>query len=831
MAIKVLVFESDAAFAGELRSELGKLGCVVSVVDDGNVGLQQAGADRPDLILLSIELPRMNGFSVCNKLKKDPALKDVPLIIMSSESSDETFEQHRKLRTRAEDYVHKPIAFSDLQRHIEQFVRLGGSMAPDGQIVIEDEISLANVEMEDEGTQIAKRPPNFGPPPVPKKVDADIDAFTDAAFGMLEGNNEAPSLEPVNGAHAHAVSERPAPVPSVRPPTGEFQSVRPPTGEFRSVAPPPLPGPQRSPSLPSIPSLRPSNAPRSSVDAAEIERLKGDLERAKGDVDRARSDVDRARTDTASAKADVEKARKRAADVERELELARDDLKRAREAAGQAEEEGERAARAEAEVQRMQRDIDELKGRLSSAAKGGGVSSREFLDLREALNKKDKEILNLRDQVTKKERELLESADRSLGLERSKAELEDKSSDQERELLEAKSRIESLGADKEQAKKASEDFRARHARAQTELDARGKELAEVRSKAQETEARFEAELASLKADTQQALDQERAAREHAVAEADAQRQSEAEAAAAALDEAKVNAAREKSEALTQRERELRQETDGKLAALHRAHTDELNRVKTDHGQKLQGSEKAAAEKLAAREAELIGLHTSEKETLERERDERIAAMENDHRTTQEVASREHAEKVSAIESDRDERLSRLKQDTDEKIVTLENDRDSRVAALEARLARELAEARAVADAHKAASDEQIGTLERDLAQVREELSSLREAKEAGDQASSARIAELERSLADTERARDDAQKLLTDARERITQMEIDLAATRGELSDIRQQLDTETARAARAFAKWESDRSSLDRAKDALAVALQQIEEAEARSL
>jgi DNA-binding response OmpR family regulator len=73
-----------------------------------------AASDKPDLILLSIELPRMNGFSVCNKLKKDPALKDVPLIIMSSESSDDTFEQHRKLRTRAEDYVHKPIAFGEL---------------------------------------------------------------------------------------------------------------------------------------------------------------------------------------------------------------------------------------------------------------------------------------------------------------------------------------------------------------------------------------------------------------------------------------------------------------------------------------------------------------------------------------------------------------------------------------------------------------------------------------------------------------------------------------------------------------------------------------------
>src|ERR1700733_6411604 len=151
MAKKVLVFESDAAFAGELRSELGKYGCTTTVVDDGNVGLQQAASEKPDLILLSIELPRMNGFSVCNKLKKDPALKDVPLIIMSSESSDETFEQHRKLRTRAEDYVHKPIAFGELLQHIEAFVHLGAASASamppsDAGIVIEDEISIHSTD-------------------------------------------------------------------------------------------------------------------------------------------------------------------------------------------------------------------------------------------------------------------------------------------------------------------------------------------------------------------------------------------------------------------------------------------------------------------------------------------------------------------------------------------------------------------------------------------------------------------------------------------------------------------------------------------------------------
>src|ERR1700692_2400540 len=145
MSKKVLVFESDPAFAGELRNELAKLGCSTTVVDDGNVGLQQAASDKPDLILLSIELPRMNGFSVCNKLKKDANLKDVPLIIMSTESSDETFEQHKKLRTRAEDYVHKPIAFGELLQHVRAFVPSIGEGGGDGdgaEILIDEDLAL-----------------------------------------------------------------------------------------------------------------------------------------------------------------------------------------------------------------------------------------------------------------------------------------------------------------------------------------------------------------------------------------------------------------------------------------------------------------------------------------------------------------------------------------------------------------------------------------------------------------------------------------------------------------------------------------------------------------
>ncbi|MBX3193300.1 MAG: response regulator, partial [Labilithrix sp.] len=419
MGQKVLVFESDAAFAGELRNELTKLGCNVQVVDDGNTGLQQASSARPDLILLSIELPRMNGFSVCNKLKKDPALKDVPLIIMSSESSDETFEQHRKLRTRAEDYVHKPITFGDLLARIEPFVVLGGGSAPPAE--------------EDHPT---------GHPPADAAEESDdilIEEMPSQAPSRRASSPPEANGEHVNGngtasldAALRAASEAPPPRISERP-------------VHSSHPPPPEP-----------------------VDTSAFERA---IEEAQAKI--------------------------------RELEL---------------------------EISQAKKDNEDLKSRLTSSAgaKAGGVSSREFLDLREALNKKDKEILSFREQLSKKDKEIVDIRDKSLAFERLKADLDDKVLEQERELAERAEKIESLSADKEQAKKAGEDFKRRAERAQQESEARTAELTEHKEKSAAELAAKDAEIQTLREEHAQNLEIEKNTREKALAEAEAKRASDLE---------------------------------------------------------------------------------------------------------------------------------------------------------------------------------------------------------------------------------------------------------------------------------------------------------------
>ena len=96
MAQRILVFESDNDFAAEIQARFRRAGAEVDVVADGAEGLERASANPPQLILLSIELPSMNGFLVCKKIKKAGELKDIPLVILSSDADAENiFEQHK----------------------------------------------------------------------------------------------------------------------------------------------------------------------------------------------------------------------------------------------------------------------------------------------------------------------------------------------------------------------------------------------------------------------------------------------------------------------------------------------------------------------------------------------------------------------------------------------------------------------------------------------------------------------------------------------------------------------------------------------------------------
>jgi signal transduction histidine kinase len=83
----------------------------------GKLALQAARADPPDLILLDINMPEMNGFEVCEQLKADVALKNIPVIFISA--LNETIDKVKAFRVGGVDYVTKPFQFEEVYARVQ----------------------------------------------------------------------------------------------------------------------------------------------------------------------------------------------------------------------------------------------------------------------------------------------------------------------------------------------------------------------------------------------------------------------------------------------------------------------------------------------------------------------------------------------------------------------------------------------------------------------------------------------------------------------------------------------------------------------------------------
>lgn len=189
MSKKILVIESDAPFARELSSAIEARGLEARVTGDGKEGFDLAKVDRPDAIVLCVELPRMSGYSICNKLKKDDELKSIPLVIMSAEATPETFEQHRKLKTRAEDYLIKPFAPAELLQRIAQLVELPAAPDAPAAAAPEDEEVVTLDDVEELETT--------GERPAPAGEDDDLKLLDEAFESLAAESAPTPGVDEV----------------------------------------------------------------------------------------------------------------------------------------------------------------------------------------------------------------------------------------------------------------------------------------------------------------------------------------------------------------------------------------------------------------------------------------------------------------------------------------------------------------------------------------------------------------------------------------------------------------------------------------------------------
>ncbi len=121
MKAKVLLIEDSPTQAGDMSKKLNGLGYEVVWADGGVSGLKMATTERPDIILLDIIMPDMDGYSVCRWLKLNEATQDIPVIMITVKG--EINDKVGGLETGATDYLPKPFDERELEARIYAALR------------------------------------------------------------------------------------------------------------------------------------------------------------------------------------------------------------------------------------------------------------------------------------------------------------------------------------------------------------------------------------------------------------------------------------------------------------------------------------------------------------------------------------------------------------------------------------------------------------------------------------------------------------------------------------------------------------------------------------
>jgi len=117
---RILIVDDSATIRFGLSRVLDKMGAMVTQASDGRSGFEIAKSDDFDLIITDIEMPGMDGFSLCENLKKIQTKRSTPIIILSSRENEEDIE--RGFRVGAAGYVPKSCAKNELRERIEEIL-------------------------------------------------------------------------------------------------------------------------------------------------------------------------------------------------------------------------------------------------------------------------------------------------------------------------------------------------------------------------------------------------------------------------------------------------------------------------------------------------------------------------------------------------------------------------------------------------------------------------------------------------------------------------------------------------------------------------------------
>ena len=123
----ILVVDDDEALAGSIRDALEAAGYQVDSVGDGATALERVASLRPDLVLLDLELPRLDGLAILRQLRTDANTQAIPVLVMTGVEVERGTEV---LSAGANEFLTKPFSMTVLESTVRRLLRQGASAQP-----------------------------------------------------------------------------------------------------------------------------------------------------------------------------------------------------------------------------------------------------------------------------------------------------------------------------------------------------------------------------------------------------------------------------------------------------------------------------------------------------------------------------------------------------------------------------------------------------------------------------------------------------------------------------------------------------------------------------
>ena len=118
--MKVLVVDDEPLNVDYIEQRLEDLNYKIITAADGQEALDKIKSERPDLILLDLMMPVLDGFAVLSEVKADPGLRDTPVIIISADHESKSIV--RGIKQGADDYLTKPVNAELLVKKVKEFL-------------------------------------------------------------------------------------------------------------------------------------------------------------------------------------------------------------------------------------------------------------------------------------------------------------------------------------------------------------------------------------------------------------------------------------------------------------------------------------------------------------------------------------------------------------------------------------------------------------------------------------------------------------------------------------------------------------------------------------